>query len=153
MINRVILVGRLTRDPDVRKTQSGKSRLAFTLAVDRRRSANADPNQPTADFIPCVAWDRTADLLGQYTHKGSQIAVEGRISTRNYDDPNNPGRKVYVTEVVCDSTTFLDSKGSNDSQSSYNNSGYYPDDSSYYDTNSMVDETPSLNISSDDLPF
>ena len=152
MINRVILIGRLTRDPEVRKTQSGKSRLSFTLAVDRRKGANADPNQPTADFIPCVAWDRTADLLGQYTHKGSQIGLEGRISTRNYDDPNNPGRKVYVTEVVCDNFTFLDSRNS-DSQSSYNNSGYYPDDSSYYEQNSMVDDTPSLNISSDDLPF
>ena len=149
MINRVILVGRLTRDPMVRKTGSGTSVVSFTLAVDRRKSRNADPNQPTADFIPCVAWNQTADLMAQYVHKGSQVGVEGRIQTRNYDDPNTPGKKVYVTEVVCDSVTFLDSRSSDANRQSSADNGYYPDDNIYDD---MV-ETPTLNISSDDLPF
>ncbi len=153
MINRVILVGRLTRDPALRKTNTGRSVVSFTLAVDRRKSANADPNQPTADFVPCTAWNQVADLIAQYTHKGSQIGVEGRIQTRNYDDPNNPGKKVYVTEVVCDSLTFLDSRSSESRQTTDNSdSGYYPDDSMYEEDTTMVD-TPTLNISSDDLPF
>ena len=149
MINNVVLVGRLTKDPMVRKTASGRSVLAFTLAVDRRKGSNTDPNQPTADFINCVAWNQAADLLAQYTHKGSQIGIQGRIQTRNYDDPNNPGKKVYVTEVVCDNFMFLDSKNS-DNRPANDNSGYYPDDSAYDDT---MDSTPTLNISSDDLPF
>lgn len=148
MINNVVLVGRLTKDPMVRKTASGRSVLAFTLAVDRRRGSNQDPNQPTADFISCVAWNQAADLIAQYTHKGSQIGIQGRIQSRNYDDPNNPGKKVYVTEVVCDNFMFLDSRNSDNRPA--DNSGYYPDDSAYDDT---MDTTPTLNISSDDLPF
>lgn len=152
MINRVILVGRLTKDPVLRKTNTGRSVISFTLAVDRRRSANTDPNQPTADFIPCTAWNQVADLIAQYTHKGSQIGVEGRISTRNYDDPNNPGKKVYVTEVVCDSLTFLDTRSSENRQTTNSNEGgYYPDENMYEEDSTV--ETPTLNISSDDLPF
>ncbi len=149
MINRVILVGRLTRDPQLRKTQSGMSVASFTVAVDRRKSRNADSNQPDADFISCVAWNQTAELLCQYMHKGSQVGVEGRIQTRNYDDPNTPGKKVYVTEVVCDNLTFLESKSSSEARSSSvsNNSGYYPDD------NYEELAAPGLSISSDDLPF
>ena len=152
MINRVILVGRLTRDPDLRSTQSGRSVVSFTLAVDRRKSRDADPNLPTADFISCVAWSQTAELLSQYTHKGSQIGVEGRIQTRNYEDPNVPGKRVYVTEVVCDSVTFLDTRnsGNNMQNTGAGNSGYYPDPT--YEEES-ADSMPSLDISSDDLPF
>ena len=151
MINRVILVGRLTRDPELRSTQSGRSVVSFTLAVDRRKGREADPNMPTADFISCVAWSQTAELLSQYTHKGSQIGVEGRIQTRNYEDPNVPGKRVYVTEVVCDSVTFLDSKNSGTgSQPVNNNSGYYPDP--VYEDEKAAD-VPTLDISSDDLPF
>lgn len=153
MINRVVLVGRLTRDPQLRKTNTGKSVASFTLAVDRRKSANTDPSQPTADFIPCIAWNQAADLICQYTHKGSQLGVDGRIQTRNYDDPNNPGRKVYVTEVICDNFTFLDTRNSGSQQTTAdNNSGYYPDDN-MYEEDSSVDSAPTLNISSDDLPF
>ena len=148
MINRVILVGRLTKDPQLRKTQSNMSVSSFTVAVDRRKSRNADPSQPDADFINCVAWNQTAELLCQYMHKGSQVGIEGRIQTRNYDDPNNPGKKVYVTEVVCDNLTFLESKSSSEARNpASSNSGYYPDDS-YEEL-----AAPALNISSDDLPF
>ena len=105
MINRVILVGRLTRDPELRKTQSGASVVSYTIAVNRRVQT---PGQPDADFINCVAWNKTADLMAQYLHKGSLIGVEGRIQTRSYD--NQQGQRVYVTEVITDSVQFLEPK-------------------------------------------
>ena len=85
MINRVVLVGRLTRDPELRKTNSGASVVSFTVACDRRFKTQG---QPDADFISCVAWNKVADLMAQYLHKGSLVGVEGRIQTRNYDDAN-----------------------------------------------------------------
>ena len=148
MINRVILVGRLTKDPQMRKTQNGTSVSSFTLAVSRRKSSNAPANTPEADFISCVAWNQTAELLCQYMHQGSQIGVEGRIQTRNYDDPNSPGKKVYVTEVVCEQITFLESKASANSRTTNSSNNYYPDEN--YEE---IVDTPALNISSDDLPF
>ena len=90
MINNVVLTGRLTKDIELRRTTSGKVCTGFTLAVNR--------NKQETDFINCVAWDKVAELLERYTHKGSQIGVEGRIQTRNYDDRN--GKKVYITEVL-----------------------------------------------------
>ncbi len=164
MINRVILIGRLTRDAQLRKTNSGKSVATFTLAVDRRYSRNnaADQSQPQADFLSCVAWEKTAEIVQQYTHKGSQLGVEGRLQSRSYDDPQTPGRKVYVTEVVCDNVQLLDPKGSNDSRLPAGGTqqpsadSYYPDEPAY-DGSSAADanqqDTPTLNISSDDLPF
>lgn len=151
MINKVILVGRLTQEPQMRKTTTGRSVCSFTLAVSRPKRQNTQTNTPDADFINCVAWEKTAELICNYLHKGSQIGVEGRIQTRNYDDPNIPNRKVYVTEVLCENITFLESKSTSDNrQANVNNStSYYPDDN-YGD---MVDPTPTLKISSDDLPF
>ena len=111
MINRVVLVGRLTRDPELRKTQSGTSVCSFTMAVGRRVSTQG---QPDADFINCVAWNKTADLMTQYLHKGSLIGLEGRIQTRSYD--NQQGQRVYVTEVVAESVQFLEPKNA---QSNY----------------------------------
>jgi single-strand binding protein len=105
-MNHWIGIGRLTRDPEVRYTQSGKAIASFTLAIDRRRST--DGNQQ-ADFISCVAWEKTAEVISQYVSKGQKIAVEGRIQTRSYD---KDGRKVYVTEVIVQSMEFCDSKGS-----------------------------------------
>lgn len=151
MINRVILVGRLTKDVELRKTASGNSVVSFTLAVSRRVSRNnTAANQPTADFISCVAWNQTADLMKSYLHKGSQIGVEGKIQTRNYDDPNIPGKKVYVTEVLCDSVTFLDTKASstNTAPTPSVADAYYPDVEDY-----QLGGGPDLDISSDDLPF
>ena len=104
-MNKVILMGRLTRDPDVRYTQSGKAVASFTLAIDRRRSG--DGNQQV-DFIPCIAWEKTADVISQYVTKGQKIAVEGRIQTRSYDAQD--GNKRYVTEVVVQSMEFCESK-------------------------------------------
>ena len=108
MINRVILVGRMTKDPVLRKTQSGASVTSFTVACDRRVKAEG---QPTADFINCVCWNKVADNTAQYTHKGSLVGVEGRIQTRSFDDQS--GKRVYVTEVVADAVQFLEPKGTN----------------------------------------
>lgn len=105
-MNHFVGIGRLTRDPNVKYTQSGKAYASFTLAIDRRRST--DGNQQ-ADFISCVAWEKTAEVISQYVSKGQKIAVEGRIQTRSYD---KDGRKVYVTEVIVQSMEFCDSKGS-----------------------------------------
>jgi len=150
MINRVVLVGRLTKDPELRKTPSGASVTSFTVAVQRRVSGDAaNSNLPTADYVPCVAWNKTAELLCQYMHKGSQVGVEGRIQTRNYDDPNSPGKKVYVTEVVCDSLTFLESKSASENRTSQSDNNSYYSDGGYEE----MAPAPGINISSDDLPF
>ncbi|MHC3377775.1 single-stranded DNA-binding protein [Ligilactobacillus equi] len=102
-MNNVTLVGRLTKDPEIRTTQSGKSTCTFTLAVDR-----VNKNQQDADFIQCVVWEKQAENLARYQHKGSRIGVEGRIQTRTYD--NNEGQRVYVTEVIAQRIEFLTSK-------------------------------------------
>ena len=136
MINRVVLVGRMTKDPVLRKTASGASVVSFT-----------------------VAWNRTADIVAQYTHKGSLVGVEGRIQTRSYDDQS--GKRVYVTEVVADSVQFLEPKGSANANVSTN--AYVPQNSYEPSYEPVADTTPSyssdfassdtLDIASDDLPF
>ncbi|GJM57091.1 single-stranded DNA-binding protein [uncultured Dubosiella sp.] len=156
MINRVVLIGRLTKDPELRKTQSGTSVVSYTIAVNRRSQT---PGQPDADFINCVAWNKTAELMAQYLHKGSLIGVEGRIQTRSYD--NQQGQRVYVTEVVTDSVQFLEPKNAQPQQNSYNSYNSYsqpapvnpyaaPADNSF---SSAFDADDTLDIASDDLPF
>lgn len=98
--------GRLTKDPEVRYTQSGKAVCGFTVACNRRHAK--DSNQPTADFVSCVAWEKTAEIIGQYCHKGSKVAVEGPIQTRSYDAQD--GSKRYVTEVIVREIDLMDSK-------------------------------------------
>lgn len=105
-MNKVILVGRLCRDPDVKNTTSGRTVATFTLAVDRRFK-NKD-GQKEADFIPIVFWGKQAELVGQYLSKGSQIGVTGRLQVRSYD--TDDGQRRYVTEVVGDELTFLQTK-------------------------------------------
>ncbi len=107
-MNKVILMGRLARDPDVRTTQSGKSVARMTIAVDRRMSRNADSNQPSADFLNLVAWERLAEFSGNYLHKGSKILVEGRLQSRSYEAQD--GTKRYVTEVNVSDIEFCESK-------------------------------------------
>lgn len=104
-MNSVNLIGRLTKDAEIKSTQSGKTYATLTLAVNRRFRSDG---QPSADFIRCQAWGKTADVLERYTHKGSQIGVSGRIQTRDYE--NQQGQRVYVTEVVADSVDLLESK-------------------------------------------
>ena len=105
-MNTWVGIGRLTRDPEVRYTQSGKACAKFTIAIDRRKSG--DGNQQ-ADFIQCVAWEKIAEIISQYCTKGKKIAVEGRIQTRSYEAKD--GTKRYATEVVVQSMEFCDSKG------------------------------------------
>ena len=109
-MNKVILVGRLARDPDVRYTQSGKATASFALAVNRRVGQGKEQQ---ADFIPIVAWEKLAEIAGNNLMKGSQILVEGRMQIRNYEDKN--GQKRYVTEVVAQNIEFLGSKPSGQS--------------------------------------
>ena len=110
-MNKVILVGRLARDPEKRATQSGKSVVSMVLAVDRRFSRKARENgQQTADFISLVAWDKLADVCANNLKKGRRIGIEGRLQTRSYEAKD--GIKHYVTEVVMDEMEFLDSSPS-----------------------------------------
>lgn len=104
-MNKVVLMGRLTKDPEMRATQSGAGVCSFSLAVNRRVKLEG---QPEADFINIVAWAKTAEFVSKYFTKGQQVAVIGRIQTRNYDDKD--GKKVYVTEVVAEEVYFADSK-------------------------------------------
>lgn len=112
-MNRVILMGRLTRDPDVRYTQGEKSMAIarYTLAVDRRGKKESDQDQQTADFINCVAFDRAAEFAEKYFHQGMRVLVSGRLQTGSY--VNKEGKKVYTTEVILTDQEFADSKGSN----------------------------------------
>ena len=144
MINRTILVGRLTKDPVLRKTANGSSVTSFTLAVNRKYKQDG---QPDADFINTVAWNKTADIVAQYTHKGSLIGVEGRIKTRSYDDQS--GKRVYVTEVVADSVQFLESK----SAAASNVNAYVPEQGSNQGYQEPYETSSTLDIASDDLPF
>lgn len=109
-MNRAILIGRLTKEPELRATASGVSVCTFTIAVDRRFKQEG---QPSADFIPIVAWRGQADNCGKYLHKGSQVAVCGSIQTRTYDAPD--GSKRHITEVVADEVQFL-SKADNEAE-------------------------------------
>lgn len=120
MLNRVVLVGRLTRDPDFRTSQSGVSVANFTLAVNRTFT-NAQ-GEREADFINCVVFRRQAENVNTYLSKGSLAGVDGRLQSRSYD--NKEGQRVYVTEVVCDSVQFLEPKGSNNNSSRSNNGQY-----------------------------
>lgn len=104
MLNRVALVGRLTRDPELRRTSNGKAVTSFNLAVER----NFKSDDQEADFINCVCWGKIAENTERYCSKGSLVSVDGRIQTRNYE--NNQGQKVYVTEVIADSVQFINTK-------------------------------------------
>lgn len=144
MINICTLVGRLTKNPELQRTQSGNSVCQFTLAVDRRK-----PDAPT-DFIQCVAWNQSAENLCQYMEKGSLIGMVGRIQTRSYE--NKQGQTVYVTEVVATEIQYLEPKNPNKNNYQNQTPQYqqndYQQNSAQYEPKSQV-----LDIDSDDLPF
>lgn len=145
MLNSVALTGRLTKDVDLRYTQSGTAVGSFTIAVDRQfRSANG--NRQT-DFISCAIWRKSAENLAKFTHKGSLIGVEGHVQTRTYD--NAQGNKVYVTEVIVDNFALLEPRQtSQDSQQrSSNNPAAASEDNGFANNSQPVD------VSDDDLPF
>ncbi len=107
MINRVVLVGRMTRDPELRRTNNGTAVTSFTLALNRNYNS-ADGQQ--ADYINCVVWNKIAENVERYCSKGSLIGVDGRLRSRSYD--NAQGQKIYIVEVICDSVQFLESRSS-----------------------------------------
>ena len=157
-MNRAILIGRLTRDPELRTTPTCRDVCQFSVAVSRNfTNANGERE---ADFINCVVWDKQAENLVKYQKKGNQIAVEGRIQTRNYDDKD--GKKVYVTEILASNISFLDSKGTGATgNTSFNNLPEPPmvDTSSNNMETVSVEKDPfeafgdSIEISDNDLPF
>lgn len=164
MLNRVVLVGRLTRDPELRYTPNGIAVATITLAVNRPFS-NQQGNRE-ADFINIVIWRKQAENVANYLRKGSLAGVDGRLQTRNYE--NNEGKKVFITEVVADTVQFLESKGSSGNQGGGDNYGSPNQGSSPYNNqnqnqnqgrNQSFSDDPfasdgkPIDISDDDLPF
>ena len=161
MINNVTLVGRLTKDPDLKYTSTGTANATFTLAVNRSYKGKNDEQQ--TDFINCVVWRKTAESLANYTSKGSLVGIEGRIQTRSYD--NQQGQRVYVTEVVAEVVSFLDTKNSQKTTDTErkaptqtNTQNYNPNQtSSNYsrpETKSdLTSKSAPYDMSDDDLPF
>jgi len=169
-MNKVILIGRLARDPEMRTTGSGISVTRFTIAVSRPFNPQAG-GQPQTDFINCVAWRRQAENIAKYCTKGSQVAVDGRIQTGSYDGTD--GQKRYTTDIVADNVTFLGSRANSDNSYSaptYSapsfsaNEPNYPEPMpTYSESQSMpstdVSEDPfkdfgeEIALSDDDLPF
>ena len=113
-MNKVFLIGRLTKNPELKSTTSGKNVCQFTIAVNRNHT-NAN-GEKEVDFINCIVWDNQAENLFKYQKKGNQIALEGRIFTRSYD--NKEGKKVYVTEILASNISYLDSKKDNEADTS-----------------------------------
>ena len=132
-INNVVLSGRLTKNVEVRMSQNNKKYCQFTLAVDKYVNG-----EQQADFISCVAWEKTAEILSLYTIKGSKVNVAGRIQTRNYK--NNNGQTVYITEVLVQQVELLEKKKEEKQQ-----------DSIYI--NPVDDGGYTMNVDSEDLPF
>ena len=159
MINNVVLVGRLTKDVELRKTNSNTSVCSFTLACNRPYQSNNN-NAQTADFINCIAWRQSAEFLSRYASKGSIVAVTGRITTRSYEGQNG---RVYITEVTCDSVQLVgkntNASGSMNVNDNHNKETFTP--SSYQNNEPTFEDSldddfssnPSFDISSDDLPF
>lgn len=162
MLNRVILIGRLTRDPELRYTPSGVAVAQFTLAVDRPFTNQAGERE--ADFIPIVTWRQLAETCANYLRKGRLAAVEGRIQVRSYD--NMEGRRVYVTEVVADNVRFLERPnrdGEEPGPGMREPQGGYPGESGGFRSGGaggrgdnfdpFYDDGKPVDISDDDLPF
>ena len=124
-MNRVILMGRLTRDPEVRYSQGERTMAIarYTLAVDRRGRRSQDGNEHSADFIQSVAFDRAGEFAEKYFRQGMRVLVSGRIQTGSY--VNRDGQKVYTTDVIVDDQEFADSKGAASDMSGYQNAGGY----------------------------
>lgn len=152
-MNKVFLIGRLTRDPELRYTSSNLPVASFTVAVNRSYTNQAGERE--ADFINVVVWRKQAENIKNYLKQGSQIAIDGRIQTRSYDD--SEGKKRYVTEVVADNVQFLDSKGSkNDDASMPVTPSSFSDDSqptTDVKSDPFADFGSSIEINDDELPF
>ena len=167
-MNKVFLIGRLTRDPELRYTGNNTPVASFTLAVNRNFTSQSGERE--ADFINCVVWRKQAENVKNYVHQGTQVAVEGRIQVRSYDDQN--GQRRYVTAVVADNVEFLTPKGASGNNSSIPVNNFAPpaQEPTPYDfssdsgsantqngtdvsSNPYADFGASIEISDDDLPF
>ncbi len=161
-MNKVFLIGRLTRDPELRYTGSNVAVASFTLAVNRNYTSQSGERE--ADFINIVVWRKQAENVKNYLSQGSQVAIDGRIQTRTYDDQE--GKKRYVTEIVADNVEFLGTKGSTANVNNQGNTSVEPtpydfgDQSSSetqkttdIDNNPFADFGSSIEISDDELPF
>lgn len=153
MINRSVLVGRLTRDPELRYTNGGAAVATFTIAVNRQFTNQNGERE--ADFISCVIWRKAAENFTNFTHKGSLIGIDGHIQTRNYE--NQQGTRIYVTEVVVDNFSLLESRaesehhqGANSNSRNLNNSSNRKDDLSQ---NQYGNNGGQIDITDNDLPF
>jgi single-strand DNA-binding protein len=144
MINNVVLVGRLTRDPELRTTNSGTSVCSFTVAVDNRQK-NPDGTK-SASFIPCTAFQQSADNMSKFLKKGSLVGIVGRLNQRSYLNKDNV--KVTVIEVLCDSVQFLEPKGEG-RQVGNDNSGFESDVQAQDESKNL----DALDLPDDDLPF
>lgn len=148
-MNKVILMGRLTRDPEVRYTQSATPTCvaSYSLAVNKRFKREGEPD---ADFINCVAFGKSGEFAGKYFKKGQQVSVIGRLQTRSYEDKET-SKKVYVTEVVVEEQFFADSKrDSYDNNMPSNNDNFEP---TYKSNNAPTDFSSISDETDDDLPF
>ena len=144
MLNSIIIMGRLTADPDLRSTSSGLSVTSFTVAVDRGYTKAGEERK--ADFIPVVAWRQTADFVSKYFRKGSMIAVQGSLQSRSYEDKNGNKRVAY--EVIADQVSFCGSK----SESSTGGAPRMNDTAATSFSNGSIDDFAAIAYD-DDLPF
>lgn len=142
MLNRVVIVGRLVRDPELRKTASDRSVVAFTVALDNCTTNNGEKS---TSYIPCTAWNRTAESIAKFMKKGSLVGVDGHLNQRSYTA--NDGRKVSVVEVIADSVQFLEKKNDSSVNSSTTSNNDY--------NRQMPEDEPveGIDASDDDLPF
>lgn len=150
-INNVSLIGRLTKDVDIKTTAKGDSVGSFILAVNR--SFTNQSGEREADFINCVIWKKPAEALAQYTQKGSQVGIEGRIQTRNYE--NQQGTRVYVTEVIVSQVTFISSNNTGQTNQNSQSANYSTGHQTAYKqpNNAFMEDGRPIDISEDDLPF
>lgn len=150
-MNKVILIGRLTKDPELRKTPTDVSVVQFTIAVNRAFQQQNGERQ--ADFINCVAWRNQAENLAKYMKKGGQIAVDGSIQTRNYDDQN--GVRRFVTEVICNQITFLESRKNDSGYNDLSQLEVPPmrESNNFSQGSPFGDIKGGFDVSDDDLPF
>ncbi len=155
MINNVVLVGRITKDADLRYISNGDAVATFTLAVNRQFTNQAGERE--ADFINCVLWKKGAENFANFTRKGSLVGIQGRIQTRNYE--NQQGQRVYVTEVVADNFTLLEKKGDTRDNSNHSSgqSNNRAKQQGFDEFNQSADPFSgageSIDIGDDDLPF
>ena len=148
-MNKVILIGRLSRDPEMRTTGSGTAVTRFTVAVSRPFQ---NPNgERQTDFINCIAWRRQAENIAKFCTKGSQVAVEGRIQTGSYDAQD--GTKRYTTDIICDNVTFLGSRNSDSASSTIPNEPSEVMETADLSEDPFKDFGDEIALSDDDLPF